>query len=329
MKNNHSLKFFLLLLFCVFAGFCPHETIAASQYTSAPALSQPDLRIASSVTDVNGGTLVANDVIEYTFTVTNIGDDSATLIVFTDSIPASTTYVSGSLKIDSVTKTDGNLDDQAEYSSLSSKVTFRLGTLAGSLTGGSLLPNASTVVKFRVKVNSSTSTGTSIVNQGSATYSGILVVDSRTSYSDSDLTAPGSQSSTIFVNNSPPSIQLTHTVLPNGTQSPGTDLTYTSTFTNTGGSQAQNFAVTEPIPVNTYFKINSAAANLSSTGLTLVIQYSNDNGSTFAYTPTSGGGGGQSGYDRNVTHIRFVFTGLLSRTAPNNTGTVSFTAQIR
>jgi len=45
--------------------------------------------------------------------------------------------------------------------------------------------------------------------------------------------------------------------------------------------------------------------------LTVVIDYSNDSGATWTYTPASGGGGAPSGYDRSVTNIRWTFTGNL------------------
>ncbi len=322
--RSYSYRRLILLLLCALT--LPGVRLAPAYATALP---QPNLSITGSVADINGGTLVANDVLEYTLQIVNTGDDNATLIVLTDSIPSSTSYVSGSMKIDSVAKSDGALDDQAEYSSLSGRVTFRLGTLATSLAGGTLLPGASTTVKFRVRVNSFAASGTSISNQANASYGGTVVVDTHTSLSDSDANAPGSQSNVVFVNTAPPSIQLIHSVSPGGAQPPGADLVYTSVFINTGGAQAQNFAVTEQIPANTLFKVGSATVNLGTTGLGVVIQYSNDSGATFGYTPTSGGGSGPSGYDLNVTHLRFIFTGLLSRVTPNNTGTISFTTRIK
>ncbi len=77
------------------------------------------------------------------------------------------------------------------------------------------------------------------------------------------------------------------------------------------------------------FKIGSASANLNTTGLSVVVQYSNDDGVSFTYTPSSGGGGAPSGYDHNVTNVRFVFMGSLSQVAPDNNGTVGFSAQIQ
>ena len=109
----------------------------------------------------------------------------------------------------------------------------------------------------------------------------------------------------------------------------GADLTYTIAFTNTGTAGASSLIVTDPIPGNTDFKIGSVTSSLGTTGLTVSVAYSNDNGSTWTYTPVSGGGGALSGYDRNVTNIKWTFTGNLSQTSPNNTGNVGFTSRIR
>jgi uncharacterized repeat protein (TIGR01451 family)/fimbrial isopeptide formation D2 family protein len=112
-------------------------------------------------------------------------------------------------------------------------------------------------------------------------------------------------------------------------QLPGTELTYRIVFTNGGGRAAQNFVLTDAVPANTDFKLGSAAAALGTTGLTVSIVYSNNGGTTYVYTPVSGGGGAPAGYDRAVTHVRWVFTNNLSQTAPNNTGNVTFVTRIR
>jgi hypothetical protein len=126
-----------------------------------------------------------------------------------------------------------------------------------------------------------------------------------------------------------PSVALSKSVNPSGSQSPGTDLTYSVTFTNGGSATAQSLVISDVVPANTDFKVGSEAHTLGTTGLTVAISYSNDTGSTWTYTPASGGGGAGSGYDRNVTNIRWTFTGNLSQTLPNNTGSVSFIARIR
>lgn len=127
----------------------------------------------------------------------------------------------------------------------------------------------------------------------------------------------------------PPNVSLVNSVTPLGTQEPGTDLVYNVIFTNDGGLPAQVFVVVDPIPANTDFKLGSASAALGTTGLTSAIAYSNDNGVTYTYTPVSAAGGAPAGYDRFVTHIRWTFSGNLSQTSPNNSGSISFTTRVR
>ncbi len=137
----------------------------------------------------------------------------------------------------------------------------------------------------------------------------------------------------------PPSIGLVKSVSPSGTQSPGTDLVYTIAYTNTGGQPGNNFIIVDPNPANAIpaervfrnvdFKVGSLTSSPGSSGLVASFQYSNDGGATWTYTPVSGGGGAPAGYDRAVTNVRWSFAGSLSQTAPNNTGSVSFTVRIR
>ncbi len=128
-----------------------------------------------------------------------------------------------------------------------------------------------------------------------------------------------------------PNVTLAKSVSPSGAAQlvPGADLTYTIGFTNGGTAVASSLIVTDPIPPNTDFKVGSVTSSLGTTGLTVAVVYSNNGGSTYAYTPVSGGGGAPAGYDRSVTNIRWTFTGNLSQTSPNNTGSVSFIARIR
>jgi uncharacterized repeat protein (TIGR01451 family) len=128
---------------------------------------------------------------------------------------------------------------------------------------------------------------------------------------------------------SAPSVALAKSVTPNNSQPPLTDLSYTVIFTNSGGSAATSLVINDPIPSYTDFKVGSVTSSLGTTGLTVTIAYSNDNGSSYTYTPASGGGGAAAGYDRNVTHVRWSFAGNLSQNSPNNTGNVAFTVRIR
>jgi fimbrial isopeptide formation D2 family protein/uncharacterized repeat protein (TIGR01451 family) len=141
------------------------------------------------------------------------------------------------------------------------------------------------------------------------------------------------------INANPPSISLVKSVSPSGPQQPGTDVAYTITYTNTGGMPASSFIIVDPNPANTDplervfrnvdFKLGSMTSAPGTSGLVATFEYSNNGGTTWTYTPVSGGGTAPAGYDRNVTNIRWTFSGNLSQTSPNNTGSVSFTVRIR
>jgi len=126
-----------------------------------------------------------------------------------------------------------------------------------------------------------------------------------------------------------PTVTLVKSVSPTGNRPPGTDLNYTVVFANTGTGTANSVVVNDPVPANTDFKLGSVFTTPGTTGLTVVVAYSNDSGSTWTYTPVSLGGGAPAGYDRNVTNVRWTFTGNLGYTSPTNQGNVGFSARIR
>jgi uncharacterized repeat protein (TIGR01451 family) len=111
----------------------------------------------------------------------------------------------------------------------------------------------------------------------------------------------------------------------------GSDIIYSISFTNTGGYYATSFIITDQIPANTDLKVGSESHTTPlPTGLTgVTVEYFDTSTSTWITNPASGGGGAPAGYNRNVTIIRWTFTGNLSQTPPNNTGYVGFTVRIR
>ncbi len=121
----------------------------------------------------------------------------------------------------------------------------------------------------------------------------------------------------------------------NANQLPETDVVFSIEFTNSGFDPAQSISILDGIPPNTVFKLGSANASPGSTSISFVVEYSDDydplnpTAATYTYTPVSGGGGADPGYDKNVKAIRWrAISGTLSSNAPNNVGTVSFGAKI-
>jgi large repetitive protein len=298
--------------------------LAADQFdpVSANNVGSVSLRVTRSdlslTKTVNNATPSFGQSVTFTITLSNAGPDGATGVAVKDLLPAG-------LGFSSYTATVGS---------------YVSGT--GIWTVGSLANGGSATLQITATVNA----------YGSITNTAQV---SATDQSDPDST-PNNNISTeddqasASVGATPPSIALCKTIvgqpcpppasLP--TQSPGTDINYILTFTNSGGSPASSLVITDPyidpaLPVaarlkindHTYFKVGSIVNTLPA-GLSIVsVKYSNDSGVTWTYTPVSGGGSAPAGYDANVTHIQWTFGGSLSQNALSNSGNVNFVVRIK
>ena len=280
------------------------QTNTANDSSSDPTtvVSSSDLSLAKTVNNPNP---IQGQNVTFTLTLTNAGPSNATNVIVTDLLPAGLTFVSA-------TPSTG---------------TYTSGT--GAWAVASLTSGSSVTLQIVALVSN---TGT-ITNTAEVTASDQPDPDSTPNNNNP---AEDDRASASIGAAAPPSIALTKSVTPSGTQMPGTDITYTVAFANNGGSPASTFVLTDPNPttvlkINDYtdFKVGSVTNSLGTTGLAVVVAYSNNSGVSFTYTPTSGAGGAPAGYDRTVTHIRWTFTGSLSQTSPNNTGSVAFTTRIR
>ena len=126
--------------------------------TTQVDLFAPTINGTKSVTNISGNDPArVGDVLEYSITYSNTGDDTATGAVLRDNLPANVTFVPGSLKVtagaNAGNKTDAADTDQGEYVAATRQVRVRVGTRAtGAPTnlGGTLIKGASTTVVFRV-----------------------------------------------------------------------------------------------------------------------------------------------------------------------------------
>lgn len=102
-----------------------------------------DLTVVKSVTPA--GPQPPGTELTYTVTVDNSGTGDAMNVVLTDPVPASTTYVAGSIRQDSNPRTDAGGDDNADYNVTNpGQVTVSIGTLA---------PAGLTTIEFRVTID--------------------------------------------------------------------------------------------------------------------------------------------------------------------------------
>jgi fimbrial isopeptide formation D2 family protein/uncharacterized repeat protein (TIGR01451 family) len=208
-----------------------------------------------TVEDLNGAPVLSGDVLEYTITLVNTNDTALTGVVFTDPIPADTTYVDGSL-----TSTVGETDDSGD------PLVVNIGTLE---------PGQSVTITFQVTVNPFTPAGTVISNQGSV---------------DSDETVPeptdedgnddnGDQPTDVIVDDvteasvrAEKSVALTGDVVaPAGTINVGDEVTYTIVIMNTGSTDLTNvnFADTFPDAVT----VTGTSPNASFMGQTVTASF--------------------------------------------------------
>ena len=163
------------------------ETYYPGVVTSVIDLYAPQLVVTKSATDVNGGALVAGDVLQYAVTVSNQGTDAASAVVLTDTAPTGTGVVPGSLAITAGDGTgalsDASGDDRGDAAT--GTIAARLGSGATAAAGGSLAAGASTTATFRVRLGASIPAGTSLVNTAqvahtAATAGVALVASSNT-----------------------------------------------------------------------------------------------------------------------------------------------------
>ncbi|MDH3273605.1 MAG: DUF4347 domain-containing protein, partial [Gammaproteobacteria bacterium] len=127
------------------ASIDSNETLPANTTTATTVLTAAPLFSGSSKTsqDLNAGPLLVGDTIEYRVAVINTGDMNASGVVVTDTVPADTAYVPGSIA-------GLGADDSA-----APNLTWNIGNLAVGVPS---------VVTFRVTVNGGVPIGTQISN---------------------------------------------------------------------------------------------------------------------------------------------------------------------
>ena len=115
------------------------------------------------------------------------------------------------------------------------------------------------------------------------------------------------------------------------TAAPNQELEYRITVTNSGSSQASNLVLSDPLDVNTGYKMASATFNPLTSGLTgATAAFSNTPSPgpyVYGYTPVDQGCTAPAGYDYCVTSVRWTMTG--SQAGGGTTFNVLFTVLVK
>jgi uncharacterized repeat protein (TIGR01451 family) len=129
----------------------------ASGSDTTPLTTAPILSALKIVTDLDGGVTQPGDVLRYTITVQNTGNIAATGAIFTDAIPAYTTYVAGSTTLNAAPIADaGGAMPYASSAPVNSP-----GALSGQIDAG-----ASATIAFQVTIDNPLPAGvTQVSNQ--------------------------------------------------------------------------------------------------------------------------------------------------------------------
>lgn len=105
-----------------------------------------------------GSSMRPGDTLEFTSTTRNLGDDTATRVIITHTLPPGLVYVPGSVRVTAGpnlgNKTDTLGDDQVDYDAANRQLIIRLGTGATASQGGNITPqDAASVVKYQLRVD--------------------------------------------------------------------------------------------------------------------------------------------------------------------------------
>ena len=191
--------------------------------TCVTVVSAPDLSaFTKAVTDLNGGQARPGDVLRYTLTVRNDGNESASNVVITDAVPAQLTGVS---------PLDGG--------------TLSGGVITWSL--GAMTPGQQRVVRFTATIVTPLVNGTLISNQASANATQLSTAVLSDDPATSALDDP-----TVVTVTSAANLGATKAVtdLNGGVPQPGDTLSYAITISNSGDSPARNTVITDVVAAN-------------------------------------------------------------------------------
>ena len=236
-----------------------------------------NLDVLKTVTVLTGGDAIANtgETLRYRMEIVNRGNIDANNVSLTDALPNGTSFVSGSLTLNSIVVPDsGTLPLITGIALSSSDLTPPLPAIgAGTLTAG-----AEAVVEFDVVITAAN--GTVISNQALLSSN-----EQPDELSDVDGNDENGDQATLIVVGGRPDLEITKEVVivGGGTVQAGGQLEYLIRVENVSELSAANIVITDSIPALTGFVTGSARLNgqtdgVSFAGGVVTADYSNTYG---------------------------------------------------
>jgi uncharacterized repeat protein (TIGR01451 family) len=264
------------------------------------------------------GVVDPGDTLRYTITVQNSATVPATGVVLTDSVPANTTYVANSTRLNGlpVGQPDGGV------SPLASGIDISSSDLTPPLPGtgaGTISPGETAVLEFDLLVNLGTPAGTLISNQ--AVVDSTQLPDLLTDGDGNPATGP---EPTVVVVGAGQVLSITKqvSVVGGGAALPGSTLEYVVQVRNIAAVPALSVVLTDTLPAGLAYVSGSATMNGATTGVTVVGATITADYST-AYGPLDPG-------QTVILRFRAVLdAGLTDGTVVTNTGVVTWNTPTR
>ncbi len=300
--------------------------------------SAPAFRVLKTVQDITSGasTVMAGDTLRYTITVKNIGTENAVGVTLRDLVPAYTTYVANSTKLNGAAVADSGAGVSALQNGMLINSPANLTAGAMPANAGATTTNVATIT-FNVQISQNVVNGTIISNQGFVDGSGTNGPFPELP-SDNPATPIPNDPTSVIVGNLPlvyalKTVQLAVDANSNGYVDPGDTLQYTITVTNSGGTPATGVILTDAVPVDTTYVANSSRLNGSAVadpgaGISPLVNGMGVVSSGLTPpSPPSNGGTLAAGGTGIVTFKVTVTGGVASGTIISNQGSVA-TAQL-